>query len=93
MVRIQIINPNLAEYGEVLEARIRPTGQWETDLWIFSNDEVRVLGKHEGEYDPNHWGEQDPDAYDRMGFNGDLAWMNLQGYPPHGRHLLDTGVN
>lgn len=49
---------------------------------VFLPHEVRVLGRHEGEYDPNHWGELDPDAYDRLGHNIGA-----------GKHLLDTGVN
>ena len=64
---------------------------WRTDPneYIFADYEVRVLGKHEGEYDPNHWGELDPDSYDRLGYRGDAHW----GHNGHGRHLLDTGVN
>lgn len=55
---------------------------FETKDYLFYPHEVRVLGKHEGEYDPNHWGELNPDAYDRSGYDTN-----------HGRHLLDTGVN
>jgi hypothetical protein len=49
---------------------------------VFFDDEVRVLGKHEGDYDPEHWGEQDPDSYDRLGYQLGA-----------GKHLLETGVN
>lgn len=92
MTRIRVIAPRFEgswfgkEYNDaevIQEGRF--AGQWYVDnkRAIFTNDEVRVLGRHEGEYDPNHWGELDPDAYDRQGFRSDY---------PHGRHLLHTGT-
>jgi hypothetical protein len=51
---------------------------------IVYDDEVLVLPppRHAGEYDPQHPGELEPDAYDRMSYK----------YDDHGRHLLHTGT-
>lgn len=68
-------------------------GEWETSTAIYTPGEVTLVGRHAGEYDPEHWGEKDPDAYDRMGYAvGMYGWeARIGGF--HGRHLLDTGVN
>jgi hypothetical protein len=73
---------------------------WRVDIdngqtLCFTDAEVRVLGRHEGEYNPNHWGELDPDAYDRMAWKSVAfsSWADsaMVDYA-HGRHLLHTGV-
>lgn len=68
-----------------------PVGYWEImekdedgDYFRLFDDEVIVLPdpRHRGFYDPNHPGELEPDAYDRMSYK----------YDDHGRHLLHTGM-
>jgi hypothetical protein len=61
------------------------SGYWKTNdpknpLW-FLPDEVRVVGKYAGGYDPNHPGELDPDSWDRMGYARGC-----------GKHVLETGA-
>lgn len=89
MARIQVLKT-----GEVLEATAAYDGNeswWEAGARDFSPHLVRVLGRHEGEYNPNHWGELDPDAYDRLGYLNPHDGTE-DDYQPHGRHLLHTGV-
>lgn len=80
MAQIQVLKT-----GEVLEATAAYDGNeswWEAGARDFSPHLVRVLGRHEGEYDPQHPGELDPDAWDR-------ATHQLK---DRARHLLHTGV-
>jgi hypothetical protein len=49
---------------------------------VFLHEEVRVLGRHSVGVDPQHPGELEPDAYDRMRYK----------YNEYGRHLLHTGT-
>lgn len=64
---------------------------WDTKYYDHRDIVTFRIPLHVGEYDPQHWGELDPDAYDRMTYSQGAFSDCLP--LPHGRHLLDTGTN
>lgn len=87
MVRVRINEKQPRFENEVIDVEYAWGPYWDGVVAdgrgaLFTDSEFSVVGKHAGAYDPEHWGEKDPDAYDRMGY-----------LTNKGKHLLETGVN